>query len=80
MAAPDELRGRVASLYLLFAGGLMAWMNLINGVLADIWDVPILFLAPAVLYLLILCLLTLLRDPLRRLFRQGSLVSEPLAI
>ncbi len=76
VAAPDELRGRVSSIYLLFAGGLMAWMNLINGALADIWHAPILFLAPAALYLMILCSLTFLRAPLRRLFREGLVAPE----
>lgn len=77
VAAPDELRGRVSSIYLLFAGGLMAWMNLINGVLADIWHAPILFLAPALVYLVILGLMTLLREPVRHLFREGSVAAEP---
>jgi MFS family permease len=73
VAAPDRLRGRVSSIYLLFAGGLMAWVNLINGALADIWDVPLLFLLPAALYLVILALMTAGREPLRFLFRSGRL-------
>ncbi len=73
VVAPDELRGRVSSLYLLFAGGLMAWVNLINGVLADVWDVPYLFLAPALAYLAILGGLALTRARLRGIFQSGSL-------
>lgn len=73
VAAPDALRG-------LFAGGLMAWVNLINGALADVWDVPLLFLAPAVLYLVILATMVLLRQPLRVIFRRGILEPEPLAV
>jgi MFS family permease len=72
-AAPDDLRGRVMSIYLLFAGGLMAWMNLINGTLADVWHVPLLFLLPAVAYLALVAGMYVVRLPLRDIFRHGSL-------
>ena len=78
-AAPDRLRGRVSSIYLLFAGGLMAWVNLINGALADVWDVPLLFLLPALAYLAILGLLAQRHAALRRLFASGSLLPAPAA-
>ncbi|HXH20419.1 MAG TPA: MFS transporter [Dehalococcoidia bacterium] len=74
-AAPDALRGRVMSFYLLFAGGLMAWVNLINGALADIWHVPLLFLAPAALYLALLAGMYVVRLPLRHIFRDGRLAA-----
>jgi MFS family permease len=72
-AAPDELRGRVMSIYLLFAGGLMAWVNLINGALADVWHVSLLFLAPAAAYLVIVAAMYAARLPLRHIVRHGSL-------
>jgi len=72
VASPDELRGRVMSIYLLFAGGLMAWVNLVNGALADVWHVPLLFLLPAGAYLGILGVMYLTRQPMRSIFRDGS--------
>jgi hypothetical protein len=71
--APDELRGRVASIYLLSAGGLMAWVNLINGALAEIWHVPVLFVAPAMAFLVLMALLTALVPSLRDVFQRGTL-------
>ncbi len=74
VAAPDHLRGRVSSIYLLFAGGLMAWVNLINGALADVWDVPFLFVVPASAYLVLFAAMSWAREPVRALFRGGSLI------
>lgn len=36
--APDHLRGRITSIYLIHAGGIMAFSYFANGVLADIYD------------------------------------------
>ena len=80
VAAPDALRGRVSSIYLLFAGGLMAWVNLINGALADVWDVPLLFLGPAALYLVILAAMFALHRPLRVVLLKGTMATEPIAV
>ena len=33
---PDEIRGRVTSIYIMHVGGMMALFNWINGYLADI--------------------------------------------
>jgi MFS family permease len=77
IAAPDELRGRVSSIFLLFAGGLMAWMNLVNGALADVWDAPLLFLLPGAAFLIVLALAILVREPLRRLFKDGLIAPQP---
>jgi hypothetical protein len=76
VASPDHLRGRVMSIYLLFAGGLMAWVNLLNGALADVWHVPLLFLIPAGAYLGILGVMYVIRQPLRSIFRDGSLAGD----
>ncbi len=74
--APDRLRGRVSSIYLLLAGGLMAWVNLLNGILADVWDVPLLFLVPATIYLGLLGLMMATRTRLRWIFQSGSLMTD----
>ena len=35
---PDEIRGRVASVYSMHVGGSMAFANLLYGALADFWQ------------------------------------------
>jgi MFS family permease len=75
--APDGLRGRVSSIYLLFAGGLMAWVNLLNGALADVWEVPYLFIVPALIYLGLLAAMMISGSRLKSIFRTGQLVQEP---
>jgi MFS family permease len=36
--APDRLRGRITSIYLIHAGGIMSFSYFANGVLADVFD------------------------------------------
>ena len=54
----------------------MAWVNLINGALADAWHVPLLFLVPAMAYLTFVATLYLVHEPLRSIFRDGKLAVE----
>jgi len=69
---PDEIRGRVMSLYLMFAGGVMAFMNLAFGTLADRTGAPILFFLPGAAFVLI-TLASLVTGPwLRRIYRTGT--------
>ena len=69
---PDEIRGRVMSLYLMFAGGVMAFMNLAFGTLADRTCAPILFFLPGAAFVLI-TLASLVTGPwLRRIYRTGT--------
>jgi MFS family permease len=77
VTAPDELRGRVTSIYLLSAGGLMAWVNLVNGTLADAWHVSLLFVIPALAYLGIFAAMYAGRVPLRHVFGTGGLGRPP---
>ncbi|MBK9612501.1 hypothetical protein [Candidatus Amarobacter glycogenicus] len=50
---PDEVRGRVMSLYLMAAGGIMAFANLGFGSMADALGAPILFLVPGAAFTVI---------------------------
>lgn len=69
---PDDIRGRVMSLYLMFAGGVMAFMNLAFGALADRTGAPILFFLPGAAFVLI-TLASLVTGPwLRRIYRTGT--------
>ena len=48
---PDGIRGRIMSLYLLHAGGIMAFGNLILGSLADYIDYSTLFIFTGIAFL-----------------------------
>ena len=48
---PDGIRGRIMSLYLLHAGGIMAFGNLILGSLADYIDYSMLFIVTGVAFM-----------------------------
>ena len=70
---PDPLRGRVMSLYAMMAAGVMATMILVNGAAADIVDVRLLMIFPAVVYLALLLGWAAAAPPLRQIFRAGDL-------
>ena len=70
---PDAVRGRVMSLYLMAAGGIMAMANLAFGALADRWGAAVLFWAPGAAFVAIVAA-TLLGVPhLRRVYRTGAI-------
>lgn len=69
---PDAVRGRVMSLYLMVAGGIMAVANLVFASLADAWGAPILFLLPALVYLVIVAASTRTGPHLRHVYRAGQ--------
>ena len=68
---PDELRGRVMSLYLMAAGGVMAFANLAFGSLADALGAPVLFLVPGAIFALIVLLTRVSGTNLRAVYRTG---------
>lgn len=67
---PDAVRGRVMSLYLMSAGGIMAVMNLGFGTLADRTGAPMLFMIPGLVFVLITGY-SLFTPQLRRIYRTG---------
>ena len=72
--APDALRGRIASLYTLHAGGLMAFSNLGYGFLADV-DVisaPEILLVTAGIFIVAVLLLSAGQPVLRQVYRTGE--------
>lgn len=68
---PDAVRGRVMSLYLMSAGGIMAMMNLGFGTIADRTGAPLLFLLPGAAFVVITAV-SLLTPQLRRIYRTGQ--------
>jgi MFS family permease len=69
---PDAMRGRVMSLYLMSAGGIMAIANLGFASLADRWGAPILFWAPGAAFVAIVAA-SLAAPHLRRVYRTGKM-------
>lgn len=68
---PDEVRGRVMSLNVMSAGGIMAMANLGFGSLADRTGAPALFLIPALVFLAILALTVVFGGHYRQIYRTG---------
>ncbi len=83
-SVPDGLRGRVGGLFLMSAGGIMSFGNLANGYLADRYGTMLILGTPAVLFIALLLLLSVLRPALRRVYGDGRLplnrAAAPVAI
>jgi MFS family permease len=73
---PDAIRGRVMSLYLMSAGGIMAFANLAFGSAADRWGAPALFFAPGMAFLVIVAVTAVAGPHLKRIYRTGF-IGEP---
>ena len=73
--APDRLRGRISSLYILHAGGIMAFANLGYGIAADsISASPILF-TTGVIFIAFVVLLGVGQPILRQIYRTGQVAT-----
>ncbi len=76
----DHVRGRVMSLYLMSAGGVMAFSNLGLGALADIVGAPVLFLVPGLIYVGMVLASIVLSSDLRRVYGNGTVLRVPAAV
>ena len=70
--APDRLRGRISSLYILFAGGIMAFANLGYGFAADEFSAPPILLITGVIFIAVVLALTAGQPILRSIYRTGQ--------
>ena len=68
--APDSLRGRITAIYLIHAGGIMAFSYFLNGVLADIFDSSWVLLVGSVAFLGVVLTSVFIPTP-RRLYYAG---------
>ena len=68
---PDQVRGRVMSLYLMSAGGIMAIMNLGFGAFADNVGAPMLFAIPGLTFVGITLISVVAGRNLRYIYRNG---------
>ena len=70
---PDAVRGRVMSLYLMSAGGVMAIANLGFGTAADRWGAPALFWIPGSIFVVAIVATAFTGSNLRRVYRTGRM-------
>ena len=71
---PDRLRARISSLYMLHAGGVMAFANLGYGFMADLFSAPPIFLTTGALFVLVVVSLGAAQPVLRRVYRTGQVL------
>ncbi len=72
---PDSVRGRVMSLYAMFAGGIMAVMILANGLAADYISIRPLLIGPGFIFAAIM-IIALVLPRIRSVIRNGEIVQE----
>ena len=70
--APDRLRARISSLYVLHAGGIMAFANLGYGFMADIFTAPPILIATGALFVVIVVSLGVGQPIMRNVYRTGQ--------
>ena len=70
VVAPDSMRGRITAIYLIHAGGIMAFSYFLNGVLADIFDPSWVLLVGSLAFMGVLMTSVFIPTP-RRLYNAG---------
>ena len=70
--SPDRLRGRVSSLYVLHAGGIMAFSNLGYGFLADLFNARVIFIITGLIFVIFLMAISTSIPKLRTIYRTGK--------
>ena len=73
--APDRLRARISSLYVLHAGGIMAFANLGYGFLADTFSAPPILLVTGALFVVVLLSIGAGQPLLRRVYSTGQVAA-----
>lgn len=73
--APDRLRGRIASLYVLHAGGIMAFANLGFGFFANAFSAPPVLITTGILFVVVMLGLWAGQPILRRVYSTGQLAA-----
>ncbi len=74
MLAPDQLRGRISSLYILHAGGIMAFANLGYGFMADQISAPPILFGTGLIFIVFLASISANQQQLRKIYRTGQVV------
>ena len=70
---PDGIRGRIMSLYLLHAGGIMAFANLGYGNLADLFGATEILVVTGLIFFIAYISISLVDPILKRVYRGDSI-------
>ena len=73
--SPDYLRGRITSIYLIHAGGLMSFSYFANGALADLYEPSIILTVGGIAFLTVIIGSWLIRTP-RLIYKRGAIIQE----
>ena len=73
--APDRLRSRISSLYVMHAGGTMAFANLGYGFLADVFSAPPIMLATGAIFMVVVLGTGAGQPILRRVYTTGQVAA-----
>jgi len=71
LVAPDRLRGRITSLYILHAGGIMAFANLAYGYLSDEFGAPEVLITTGGIFVVVFLALRI-SDPILKSISRGE--------
>ena len=71
--SPDYLRGRITSVYLIHAGGLMSFSYFANGVLADLYGPSKILGIGSIVFLAVVLCSWVVKAP-RNIYKQGALI------
>ena len=73
--APDYLRGRITSIYLIHAGGLMSFSYFANGVLADLYEPSRILIIGGIAFLTVVIISWLIHTP-RLIYKRGAIIQK----
>ena len=71
--SPDYLRGRITSIYLIHAGGLMSFSYFANGILADFYNPSLILSAGGIVFLIVVLASWIIPTP-RSIYTRGALI------
>ena len=73
--SPDYLRGRITSIYLIHAGGLMSFSYFANGVLADLYEPSRILIIGGIAFLTVVIISWFIHTP-RLIYKRGAIIQE----
>ncbi|MEC7913573.1 MAG: MFS transporter [Chloroflexota bacterium] len=73
--SPDYLRGRITSIYLIHAGGLMSFSYFANGVLADLYEPSRILIIGGIAFLTVVIISWFIHTP-RLIYKRGATIQD----
>jgi hypothetical protein len=73
--SPDYLRGRITSIYLIHAGGLMSFSYFANGVLADMYEPSRILTIGGIAFLIVVVGSWVIQAP-RLIYKHGAIIQN----